>query len=67
MLPCCTKIFQIILLAFHVKLFAKQKKAMQLRFHQSYAIKSTQNFHYFHSIRRTQIEMKGMCPARLVL
>jgi len=50
-----------------VKLFAKQKKAMQLRFHQSYAIKSTQNFHYFHSIRRTQIEMKGMCPARLVL
>jgi len=42
----CTEKFQSILLAFQVKLFAKEQEAMQLQFHPSYAIKGTQNFHY---------------------
>jgi len=50
------------LLAFQVKLLAKQQEAMQLRFHQSYAIKGTQNFHYFHPICPTQIKMTGISP-----
>jgi len=33
---------------------------MQLPFHQSYAFNGTKNFHYFHPIRPTQIEMKGI-------
>jgi len=53
MLAPYTEKIQTILLVFHVKLFAKQEEAMQLRFCQSYAIKGTQNFHYFHPIRPT--------------
>jgi len=34
-----------------VKLFAKQQEAMQVRFHQSFTIKGTQNFHYINPIR----------------
>jgi len=55
MLAHCTEKFQSILLAFQVKPFAKQHEAMQLWFHQSHAIKGTQNFHYFHPLCPIQI------------
>jgi len=49
-----------ILLAFQVKLFAKHHKAMQLWFHQSYAVTGKQNFHYFHPTPSTKIKMEGI-------
>jgi len=55
--------FQSILLAFQVKLFAKHHKAMQLRFHQSYAAKGKQNFHYFHPTPPTKIKMEEVSSA----
>jgi len=61
MLAHCTEKIRSILLAFQVKLFAKQQEAMQLWFHQSYAIKGTQNF-YFHPVCPTQIKMKRISP-----
>jgi len=39
---------------------AKQLEAIQLQFDQSYDIKGTQNFHYFHPIHAKQIRMKGI-------
>jgi len=61
MLAHCTETFQSILLTFQVKLLTKQQEAIQLQFHQSYVIKGTQNLHYFHPTRPTQIKMKGIC------
>jgi len=58
MLVHCTENFQSIhFISFSNETFAKQQEAMQLEFHQSYTIKGTQNFHYFHPT-----QMKGMGP-----
>jgi len=59
MLAHCTDNFSVCFVSFSSETIAKQQEAMQLRFHQSYAIKGAQNFHCFH---RTQIKMKGISP-----